>query len=237
MTTTRTHPDGILYFFQGQLLYERRSPQGAVIRKCISAQDARLAFTNQPIDSGWLSPQTIRCGVNAHGNWLLQRYAPTSYTLLLNQPLTLPDNPTPCHQLKVPLPGLLFLGWGKHYFLWAYRTWNGPRTKLYQAPLPNIYAHGRICFGNTKVPAAHADTIEKAWNLVWLTDFNQDLRTDKSKEYPDNIYERLIALHQAQTNQPVQFPGTDLVPSQVTLDAIITTLTQADRTTSGEIDL
>lgn len=221
MAKSKPLPQGILYFFEGQLLYETRSATGRVSRKCISPHDARLAFVNQPIDSGWLHPATIRLGTNNQGNWILQRYAPREYHLLLSEPVTLPGAAHPCSRLTVPLPGFLFLGCHTQYFIWAYRKWNGEKTKLYHAPLPNVWTNGNICFGSAAIPETSAETIDKAWELMWSSAFNHDLATEKSKAHPGDIYEQLIAVHQAHSLHSITYPNQDLMPSPMTIPEIL----------------
>ena len=87
MTHRTTQPEAVLYFIGDQLLFEHRTTDGAIVRKCISPHTARQAFTHEPLDSGWLSPRVVRWGHNHVGPWCLQRYDPDAYTIRLTPPL------------------------------------------------------------------------------------------------------------------------------------------------------
>ena len=220
-----TKPDGILYFIGGQLLFEHHNGQGGVVRKCLSPDAARQAFTRQRTDSGWLSPHTIRHGENERGPWVLQRYEPAAYRLILEDPLPVQGQSMPLHTLQVWLPGMVFLGIQKRYFLWTYRTWKQQATTLYHAPVPNVDTKGQICYGQLRPPIAAVETIDQAWTLFWNSPFNRDLASDKSRQYPDCILTLLATLHQHELAQLAPYPESDLKRSPITMEAILKELT------------
>lgn len=219
-----TTPDGILYFIGGQLLFEHRNPQGAVVRKCLSTHAARQAFTQQQTDSGWLAPHTIRYGENSRGVWLMQRYDPAVYRLTFEDRIINPQDNQLLQTLQLALPGMLFLGTRKDYFLWAYRTWKDDETVLYHAPVPNIDPNGKICFGTNRLPMAGVDTIGKVWTLFWTSPFNEDLASQKSRQYPDTILKLLPTLHRPNDSDPNSYPTVDLKRARWTIPDILTQL-------------
>lgn len=224
MTTPQIIPDGILYFIGGQLLYEHHNKHGAVVRKCLSLEAARHAFTQQQTDSGWLSPRTIRFGENERGPWLLQRYEPTRYRITLDEAILVHGQTNPLQTLTVWFPGMLFLGSHKDYYLWSYRTWKGDATTLYQTPIPNVHPNGHICFGQNRPPLAQTHTIDQAWNLFWQSPFNHDLASDKSRQHPDSVLKLLTTLHQPDNHVHTTYPEKDLKRSRMTIAQILTDL-------------
>ena len=226
MTTQKsTKPDAVLYFIGGQLLFEHHNAQGAVVRKCLSPQAARHAFTRQHTDSGWLSPHTIRYGESERGPWLLQRFEPARYRITLEDAIPVHGQETPLRSLQVWLPGMVFLGSHKDYYLWTYRTWKGVETTLYHAPIPNVHPNGHICFGQNRPPIAAAVTIDKAWNLFWQSPFNHDLASDKSRQCPASILTLLATLHRIEADPLDTYPDDDLKRSPLTMPQIIRQLT------------
>ena len=226
MTTQQaSRPDGILYFIGGQLLFEHHNAHGAVVRKCLSPEAARQAFTDQQTDSGWLSPHTIRCGESERGPWVIQRYEPAQYRITLEEAIPVDGQDTPLRTLQVWLPGMVFLGSHKDYYLWTYRTWKRNETTLYHAPVPNVRANGHICFGHNRPPVAAADTIDKTWNLFWQSPFNHDLASNKSRQYPNSILTLLATLHRTENDPLTAYPHDDLKRSSMTIPEIIRQLT------------
>jgi len=217
-------PDLILYLFKGQFLVESTDGTGAITRKCISEASARQAFTARDVDSGWIDPHTIRQGHNHRGPWVLQRYEPAQYTLHLDSPLLLPHEDTPVSTLRIPLPGFLFLGIKKTYYLWAYRAWKGEETVFYRAPLPNIYQDGSICFGQNHPRTVSGDTISDTWTLFWDSPFNEHLASEKSKQAPENVLPFLGSLHKSDS-----YPVDDLEHQGHRLKDLIKTLVAKPR--------
>jgi PRTRC genetic system protein B len=213
--------DGILYFVGGQLLFEYKDEKGAVIRKCISPLSARQAFTLERIDSGWMAPNIIRYGENQNGPWFLQRHEATHYTLTLDPPLKLSNLADGLRQLCVPLPGFVFLGMKRTYYLWAYREWQAEKTALYEAPLPNVYPNGHICFGKSRPPMVNGQSIEQAWHLFWNSPFTHDLIRGKSKRFSKNVLALLATLHQPTLNAAARFPIEELQEARVTVGDVL----------------
>jgi len=217
-----TH-EATLYFFGGQLLFEYRNPSGAIIKKCISPRAARAAFAREATDSDWLPPHTCRYGEGPKGTWIMLKQEPGRYPLTLADPLTVPGQADPLTMLSVPLPGLLFLGVERQYFLWAFKTWKETNTALYEVPLPNVHPSGAICFGDSTPPLASGTTIRKAWTLFWDSQFSNELTTNKSRAHTDNILTQLAELH---TQQAREYPLNDLVRARITIPKIIQQLTE-----------
>lgn len=122
-------------------------------------------------------------------------------------------------EYMVPLPGLVFVGRGRAYYVWAARGRIGTADSaddtdsadggLYRAPFPNVYDTGRICPGNVTFPECGERTIWKALKLFLESDFNADLRNGKSLRYKDDVTQQWATL-----NCTGDYPLDDLVPSR-----------------------
>ncbi|MBK8379975.1 MAG: hypothetical protein IPL14_19290 [Nitrospira sp.] len=162
--------DASLHFIGGQLLLEYKDGE-AVVRKCISPEAARNAFSSAGIDSDWLPEHVCRYGIGPGGPWLLLRFPPGRYLVPLADPIRLSGGGAPHTMLAVPMPGLLFLGYGTRYYVWAYKLWKYAATKLFKAPLANVYPDGAICFGNVHPRVATATRLQTAGDYSGIVTF------------------------------------------------------------------
>lgn len=110
--------------------------------------------------------------------------------------------------LSVKLPGLVFVGRGNSY--WLYAALSRPARnsdRLYCAPLPNVHSDGLICAGSVRFPKCSAATIQPAASLFFESEFNYDLLGGNvaGNGEPMKI---LRSLSQARA-----FPAARLVPS------------------------
>lgn len=75
----------------------------------------------------------------------------------------------------VPYPGLIFMATENGWHVFAYKKAGRPnlKTRLYQAPLFNVYTSGNICTGSVKLPDHGTDAPTSAWEdaffLSWFT--------------------------------------------------------------------
>lgn len=121
--------------------------------------------------------------------------------------------------ITVPMPGFVFVGHRRQYFVWATLTYPTAMTRLYHAPLPNIYPDGKVCEGSVRFPACAPDTLTAAFALVFESEFNSDLadgriRTpkpmkflrglDKQRTFPKDVLVPAVSMNDvvsgAQTN-------------------------------------
>ena len=73
----------ILHLLDGQYLYQYHSEDSSVRYKFLSAQSVRLAFSNEPVDSGWLPPGLQRWGYGSSGQWAVLFVPPGHHRLWL----------------------------------------------------------------------------------------------------------------------------------------------------------
>lgn len=133
--------------------------------------------------------------------------------------------------LRVPLPGLLMIRLVKDATQPSYRVYaikTRPRTlqaRLYNAPLPNVYADGGICWGNVKRVSAEAvrsPSLQADWAMLLGSRFNDHVVDGKSSKYPEDIRKLFIALEQGGRKV---YPITDLVgASRFTLGQAISNM-------------
>lgn len=82
--------------------------------------------------------------------------------------------------VNLAMPGFVFSGLGKQYFIWA--VTERPTTAqaaLYRAPLPNVQPDGKVCPGNVQFPKCAPTSIHQAAQLFWESEFNDDLSENK----------------------------------------------------------
>lgn len=211
----------VLYLLDGQYVYQSQHEDGSIHYKFLSAQAVRLAFSHEPVDSGWLPPQLCRWGYAGAGQWAVMFIPPARHSLWLTRPASTSDEGQQLIQnepgrgelvagVPVPLPGLVFAGVGQHYYLWAVKTRGfNPEGIAYQAPLPNVYPDGRICWGTNQVGSVTAQSLTEAWKLFISSPFNSHLATGKSKVYPENVLPRLEKLGATSRKS---YPVSDLLP-------------------------
>jgi len=122
-------------------------------------------------------------------------------------------------RLRVPMPGLVWLGQGREYQLYAVAE-AGPltaKTELYHAPCPNV--SGSVCTGNVPFPVASRETIWAALHLFFESEFNTHLDNGKSIRLGKGsilpLWQELAAAG-AET-----YPVEDLVKAKTTLGRLL----------------
>lgn len=171
--------------------------------KFLSPEAVTTAFNNKPIDSGWLSSNTVRWGYDRQGEWVVQFYPPGRYSLILN------NLGVETVTISVPMPAFVFFGHDNDYWLWAVLEKKiDPGCQLYHAPLPNVMPSGAICFGENSPPTSSPQGIIEAWQLFWNSPFNDHVVGNKSKSHPADVREHLCLLHERQSKR---YPTRDLV--------------------------
>ncbi len=175
---------------------------GVGYQKPISLAALRHACLQLPTDSGWLPPRLVRTGETAAGPFAVLWIPPAVH------PLVLAGDPTPA---RVPLPGLVLCGLGAIYRVWATAGPTfAPDALLAHAPLPNVYADGRICWGANQPPLAAPAALPTAARLFLAeTPFTNAAANDKSRAAPRAIRPQLRALAAAGA---AAYPLDDLLP-------------------------
>jgi PRTRC genetic system protein B len=174
----------------------------------VAAEDVVAAFNPFGASTGLLPADTLFwqnvAGVHRIGIWLPP--AVRAITLAGRHE----------EHLRVPLPGLVFVGQGTRYFVWAAKERPSTlRDRLYRAPLPNVYHDGLICAGNAKFPVCAPDTIHKAAELFFESAFNDHLTDEKIRDR-GSLLTFLKSLRGKRA-----FPAGQLVMDNTTLENVI----------------
>lgn len=190
-----------LLFLPGQYLLVTKEDRSTTY-KFVSPAALKEAFANEPVDSGWLAFNSVRWGQCRRGEWLVQFYPPRRYQLALDR---FADTP-----ISVPLPGFVFVGCDRSYWIWAIKSNSlDPNSKLFHAPLPNVMPDGSICFGENFPPKTSPLGIVQAWDLFWRSPFNNHVVHNKSKLHNQDVRFQLLSLHRKGSKR---YPVRDLVP-------------------------
>ena len=183
--------------------YWRDTHNGQQHCKLLAADAVRAAFQPMPFDSGWMPPGTLRFGCDATGTRWLSIFIPPARC-----PLSIIDNDLGTVPVEVPLPGFIFTGCGRSYWIWAVKDAQiTPETPLYHAPLSNVGGNGSICFGANRPPEADGATTQEAFRLFLDSPFNGHLANNKSRKHPGDIRYLLQDMARLQV-----FPYDDLYP-------------------------
>lgn len=111
--------------------------------------------------------------------------------------------PSSVDRLSVPLPGLVFFGTRRpladpehaggeksatNYFVWAVKAEKlDPFQEIFRAPLPNVYADGRVCWGLIKPPRPTSRSLIQAFELFVKSTFNNHLADGKSRRQKEDV--------------------------------------------------
>lgn len=127
---------------------------------------------------------------------------------------------------RVPMPGLLLFrssnGLTANYRLYAVKKRPDKMdTPLFEAPFPNIYIGGNICWGSVK-QASNAglasNSLNEDWTLLLGSSFGNHGCNGRSKSHPKDIRQKYADMEKRKTRT---YPTTDLIRSKKTLqDAI-----------------
>lgn len=172
--------------------YYRRDEQygGEPRCKLVAADAVRAAFHAMPFESGWMPPGTLRFGISATGTRWLSIFVPPGRRMI-----QVVDNDLGLLSVEVPLPGFVFTGYGRDYWIWAVKDESvTAQTGLYHAPLSNVDADGRICFGVNSVPEADGATILQAFHLFIESPFNGHTAASKSRKHKGDVRYQLTEL-------------------------------------------
>jgi hypothetical protein len=157
-------------FFAGdQILFVARTPKGET-QKFISNESLRKAVGAMPVDSGWLPESVKREGVTDGQPWFISFHERKIRRVYIGE-----------KAIRIPCPGLVFVGKGRKYFLFAAREKTfSDKMKVYTASYPNLHPDQEICFGRNRVLEAYPANEPKMWRLFWDAPFTGDIKNTYS---------------------------------------------------------
>ncbi|MDJ0706533.1 MAG: hypothetical protein QNJ46_24950 [Leptolyngbyaceae cyanobacterium MO_188.B28] len=201
----------------GVFLYKRFEKTGGTTYKSVSPQTLQQAFSQHPVDSGWLSVNLIRHGHNLQGNWAISFIPPAQHSLN-------------CHDLgafTAPLPGLIFIGVERQYHVIATQeSCFNPTAEAFLAPLSNVNSRdGQICWGDNTPPIADPQTLLQAWRLFIHSPFTHDWSHAKAtgKQGRNDIRVKLKALS---VDHRKRYPTQHLVGFGQSVEVFVSSLIQ-----------
>jgi PRTRC genetic system protein B len=186
-------------------LLTRRDASGLWRQYPVSADAVAEALSNLPRGSGLLPPNTLATG-SVHGQPYAVAWLPPMRATLR----------TPAYDYTTPLPPLVWAGCGDQYRVFALghegvQFPTDGTQPLYCAPMPNTYANGAICWGDSeRRPRASLATLMQAWDIFATSYFNSHVQNGKSQAYPGSIL-TLWALLAERVDE--SYPLDDLVPA------------------------
>lgn len=186
----------------GHYLFRQTFP--VAVSKFVTATDVAAAFLHQEVDTGWMPAGIVRYGQEIKGSWFV--YSPPTQKVTIT--LVPVANGETEQTITIPAPRLVLIGAGGEYYLWAIKTSHFEhQAVMYNAPFPNLYPDGKICWGNNKPPAVDPKTARKTWELFFESPFNNHLASGKSETHHNDVRSLLRSL-----DGKGKFPAADLVP-------------------------
>lgn len=194
------------------IILTRRRPDGRWTQYPISPDALAQVLGRLPASTGLLPSGMLATGMRDGAAFYVQ-YIPARV-------VTLQVAESAERLLRVPLPPLIWAGWGRNYRIWAVASAPealNERTPLDEAPLPNV-ARGGICWGNvgSRRPADPATMGATLKLFLEESQFNAHRSNGKSQRQPGNI---LRLLEQLDPAEP--YPLDDLVPSSYRLSDVL----------------
>jgi PRTRC genetic system protein B len=212
---------GRLIFYDDCLMLHYRE-QDQWLTKCISPTAVRCAFSQELLDTGWMPSGVRRWGMTSRGDWVVLFIPPVQHRFWLQKPGQedeRPETKLQLMELMLPMPALVFMGFGMSYYIWAVTEAElQPNALTYHAPLPNIDEEGRICLGANNYPLASCEKIGEAWHLFLDSPFNDHHADRKSQRYPDDIRRRWLNLKRHPRDT---YPLNDLVSRRRTVEQAV----------------
>jgi hypothetical protein len=129
--------------------------------------------------------------------------------------------------LRIPLPPLLMIRTtsedrNPNYAVYAVKR--KPKSldvALFQAPLPNVFNSGSICWGTVQRvsdTALSGASLAEDWAMLLGSPFGDHACSGKSKSHRSDIRKKLIELEQ---NGSRRYPTSDLIPARKTLAQVL----------------
>ncbi len=203
-----------LLFIGDQFLFRSRTHEGEVSYKFVSPASVRAAFSNETIDTGWLSG-VKRWGIGRRGEWSVVFIPAGRRKLLLTGLPGRQAGHKSETEIELPLPALVFLVYGDELYVWAVKKEFDPAARAWKAPFPNVYNDGKVCLGGNSIRGRSA---LEAIEVYWTSAFNGDLASGHSHSFPNDVREmwRVVAERDCK-----RYPSTDLVSAGGTVNEVV----------------
>jgi hypothetical protein len=199
----------------------RRDPTGAWRSYPISPDALAQALGKLPTTTGLLPGGTIGTGMLEGAPFYVQYIAP--------RPVALPTDVGGGKEIvyRFQTPPLIWAGWETDYRIWAVKAAGmiHQNEVLYQAPFPNTYNTGGICWGSARPKPATPQTMGETLKLfLEESRFNSHIANNKSLSQSANV---LLLYPKLRPNKP--YPLDDLVPVHASLATVLQGTAWRDR--------
>ena len=199
---------GTLYFLDGHYLF-RHKEGDKFISKFVTSADLAAAFSQSEQDSGWMDPGVVRVGSNTKGLWTVYSAPAQKVEIRIDKE----------DVILVPIPRTVMLGNEETWWMWALKEkYFEANAAAYNAPFPNVYADGKICWGQNKAPRADATKGRENWWKFFSTPFNGDLANGKSQAEQGDIR---VILRRLAEEKAKTYPLNDLVETESSIGRLI----------------
>lgn len=177
--------------------------------------------------------QILNDGMNQHDNalrWIDEKIIAMGddrmiwYTPAGNRPMFFDSTsfvkPACKGQGILPVPGLVWMVFKNELYVYATRCMGRPTldATLYQAPLFNVWSHGKVCIGTAERPADHQKWDTSAWEqMFFCSRFTHPNFTQKNRLMVGDP----ARFWSGKLKKPGQkFPDNKLVPLAITLSQL-----------------
>lgn len=200
------------------MILRRTSPEGTTEYPVNPEQVAAALAARVRFETGVLNSNTI-CVISEGVQRIVVEYRPPQKTRLHIEGSSKP--------FIVPLPGLVLIRQtsgdaNPHYAIFAVKQRpTSMKAELYQAPLPNIYDAGGICWGSVRKASKAAlasSVLDEDWALLLGTAFNNHSVYGKSKSHPRDIRQKYAEMEERKTRI---YPARDLISAKKTLGSVL----------------
>lgn len=209
-----------LLIFDESLLLTKYDDHQAVTTYEVNPDDLVAAFGDAPLTTGLL-PRNCLFFQRANGALRLGIYVPPQVRTVA----VVLAGETRATALRIPLPGLVWVGCGREYHLFAVKQPPYQATeRLFVAPFPNVYSDGRICPGDVSFPVCAIETVQPALNMFLVSRFNGDLRGGSSQAHHEDVrvlWQELHAALSAGEEGADRWPLDDLVRTSMVLGDLV----------------
>ena len=198
-----------LDFYGESIVMQDMEKKGGSFR-IVAAHDIAHALASELSFTTGMLPENTLWWTNTKGGPVMALWvAPAVRTLALQ----IAVDRTP-DRYKIPLPGLIFLcRSGQPPSVYAsFERPKSPKSRIWKAPLPNIYFNGRSCPGSNRYPGNIAEIPDSFFQSFFTEAVSS---SGRSKKYPCDITDMWKELHNAKKEN---YPLTDLVYEGILAD-------------------
>jgi hypothetical protein len=217
-TALNEQPQLSLDFYSYGVLMRKREGDTITEYAVDPAQVAVALAAKVTFDTGLLSGDTLLVRTEGVRKIIVEYRKPQKSGVYLDGSET---------ALRVPLPGLLMIRATNEdrnptYAVYAVKRRPAAlEATLHQAPLPNVFNSGSICWGSVQRlsdEALSGASLAQDWAMLLGSPFGDHACSGKSGSHPHDIRQKLIELEQKAARR---YPTSDLIAAKRTLGQVL----------------